>query len=317
MTGRAFFERIFSNWIVKILSVAAAVVLFLFHRIGSLEERFISVPLEYEVDENFVVTNVSTDSVRIDIRGAGDEIFLVLGEDVRAYVDLTAYTSEGIFKAPVLLEKTGSAQTVDVEMIVDPLEVTVTLERKVERELTVVPDLLGYPAAGYELVQYLVTPRTVQVHGPRSSLSDLERLETAEIDLSGRTSDFTASVPVQTPDEQIILLDGNTVEVRCFIREVIIERTFQTVSIEYIGLPPRLELEDPTLFGFLRLSGPQLSVESLRAVDLELVVDCGAVISPGSYELPVSARTPPGVTPIAIEPSTVEIEAVESPEVIE
>ena len=45
MTGRALLERVFSNWVVKVLSVAAAVVLFLFQRIGSLEERFLGVPL--------------------------------------------------------------------------------------------------------------------------------------------------------------------------------------------------------------------------------------------------------------------------------
>lgn len=296
---------------MKILSVAAAVVLFLFHRIGSLEERFIGMPLEHEVDEGFIVTDVSAESVRVDIRGSGDEIFLVLGDDIRAYIDLTSYTSEGIFRAPVMLEKIGSAQTVDVEMLVDPLEVTVTLERKVERELEIVPNMLGYPAVGYELVQYLVTPQTVTVTGPRSSLSGVERLTTAEINLTGRTSDFSVSVPIEVADELIVFQGSDTVEIRGFIREVIAERTFESVPIEYINVGSRFELTEPIQFGSLRLSGPQLTVESLRTLDVSLTVDCAAITSPGEYEFPVSAQTPPEVLPLTVQPATVELEVVE------
>ncbi len=312
MTGKQLFERVFSNWVVKILSVAAAVVLFLFHRIGSLEERFLSVPLEYRVDERLVATEVSAESARVDIRGSGDEIFLVLADDIVAYVDLTSYTSEGIFKSPVLLEKKGTAETVDVEMIVDPLEVTVTLERKVEKELPVVPQMLGYPPAGYELVRYLVVPVTMIVSGPRSSLQDLDRLETEEIDLTGRKADFSVSVQVQRPDKFIVFSGSPAVEVRGFIKEVVVEKTFETVPIEYINLPETLVLVEPPLFGSLHLSGPELLVESLRAVDLKLEVDCGKLTKPGVYELPVSAPLPSGLVLLTEQPTVVNIRVIET-----
>ena len=281
-------------------------VLFLFQRVGSLEERFIGVPLEYEVDEGFVVTNVSAESVRIDIRGSGDEIFLVFGDDIRAYLDLTSFTSEGIFKSPVLLEKTASAQTVEVEMIVEPLEVTVTLEQKIERELEIAPNLRGYPSVGYELVRYLVTPETAVVSGPRSSIEGLERLTTVEVDLSGRKTDFTVSVPVQTEDDLIVFAGSSSVEIRGIIREVIVEKTFNTVPIDYLNLASRFELEENALFGSLTLSGPQLAVESIRAADLRLVVDCGTIADPGVFELPVSSNIPPEIAVLTIQPSAIE-----------
>ncbi|GAG00264.1 unnamed protein product, partial [marine sediment metagenome] len=137
MTSRALLQKLFSHWIVKILSVAAAVVLFIFQRVGSLDERFFSVPLTYSVDDSFVVTDLSVGSVRINVRGAEEEIFLVLEDDIEAYVDITAHRSEGIFKSPVLLRRTGSAETVDVEMRVEPLEATVTIEQKISKELEI------------------------------------------------------------------------------------------------------------------------------------------------------------------------------------
>ncbi|MBN1686093.1 MAG: hypothetical protein JW852_05535 [Spirochaetales bacterium] len=314
MTGKALFERIFSNWIVKVLSLAAAVVLFLFQRVGSLEERFLGVPLQYKVDERFVVTSVSAESVRIDIRGSGDEIFLVLADDIEAYIDLTSYTSEGIFRAPVLLATKGSVHTVDVEMIVEPLAVTATLERKMEKEVEIVPRLLGYPSVGYELVRYLVNPEKMQVTGPRSSLENLERLETAEIDLAGRRADFTVSVSVERDDELIVFSAGPEVEIRGFIREIIIEKTFETVPIEYINLPARLQVEQAALFGSVALSGPQLQLESLRALDLRLEVNCSAIGAPGVYDdLSVSVSPPAGISLVAVTPSVVGIEITAAP----
>ena len=54
MNPRQLLERIAHNWPVKVLSVALAVLLFLFYRISSLEERFFSVPLDLRINENLV-----------------------------------------------------------------------------------------------------------------------------------------------------------------------------------------------------------------------------------------------------------------------
>jgi hypothetical protein len=314
LTGRALFERIFSNWIVKILSIAAAVVLFIFNRVGSLEERFFGVPLQYTADDGFVVTDISVGSVRINIRGSGDEIFLVLEDDLEAYVDVTKHTNEGIFKSPVLLRRSGSAETVDIEMSVDPLEATVTLEQKVEKEVVVMPQLLGYPAVGYELVQDLVNPDVVLVTGPRSHLEPLERLESSAIDLTGRTADFVVRVPIQTDDELIIFIASPIVEVRGIIREVIVEKTFEAVSLQYNDLAGGFRLEEAEEYGSLKLSGPQLLVEALRANDLYFDVACGSLIVPGVFELPVSAVVPTGTSLLTFQPSFVSIQVVENPQ---
>lgn len=312
MTGRALLERVFSNWVVKVLSVSAAVVLFLFQRFGSLEERFFGVPLQYTVDEGFIVTDISVGSVRINMRGSGDEIFLVLEDDIEAYIDVTKHKSEGIFKSPVLLRRTGSGETVNVEMRVDPIEVTVTLEHKIEKELEVVPKLLGYPAVGYELVQHLVSPEVVVVTGPRTHIDALDRLESVAIDLTGRTEDFLVRVPVQLDDDLIVFIASRIVEVRGIIREVIMEKTFEAVPIRYNGLPARYALETPEKYGSLKLSGPQLVVEALRTNDLFIDVDCSAVTAPGTIELPVSVIPPPGTTSLAFQPLGVTLQISET-----
>jgi YbbR domain-containing protein len=307
LTSRALLEKLFSNWIVKILSVAAAVVLFIFQRIGSLDERFFSVPLRYDVDESYVVTDLSVGSVRINVRGAEEEIFLVLEDDIEAYLDLTAHRSEGIFKSPVLLRRTGSAETVHVEMSVEPLEATVTTEQRISRELEIVPQLSGYPAVGYELVQHLTTPEVVAVSGPRSRIESLDRLQTTVVDLDGRNTDFSVRVAVEIKDDMVALIGSSIVEVHGIIREIIIRRTFEAVEIRYVNLLPSLSVAVHEDLGSLRLSGPQLVLESLRADDFLLEVDCGEITEPGLFELKVVPEVPGQVSVVSFQPAATSI----------
>jgi hypothetical protein len=311
LKAKTFFERLFANWIVKILSISVAVVLFLFQRLSSMEERFFSVPLQYSVDSNYIATDVSVGNVRVILRGSGDEIFLVLEDDIEAFADISKHKSEGIFKAPVLLRKKGSAETIDMEMSVEPLEATVTIEQKITKEIGVIPSLSGYPAAGYELVQYLTTPNLIEVSGPRSRMLIFERLETGVIDLSGRTTDFTIGIPVSIADDLISVIGSSVVEVHGIIREAIIRRSFDGIQIEYVDLPNNLALTESVESGFLQLSGPQLILESLRVGDISLEVNCGTILSGGVFELAVRPLVPPRISVVTFEPPSVEIRSEE------
>ena len=307
LTNKAFFERLFSNWIVKLLSVAAAVILFIFQRVGSLEERFFSVPLRYYVHESFVATDVSVGSVRINMRGPAGDIFNVLEDDIEAYVDVSDHENEGIFKSPVLLRKTGSAETVDVEMSVDPLDAAVTIEQKISKELEVVAQLKGYPAAGYELVQALTTPQLIETIGPRSHIAPIERLETGAVDLTGRREDFSVRVPILMDDEMVTIVGSSVVEIHGIVREIIVRQSFTDVDLRYLDLPPTLFLGDVETSGSIRLSGPLLLVESLRPDDLLLEVACGEIGVPGVFELPVRPNLPAGVSTVSFQPGVVSV----------
>jgi YbbR domain-containing protein len=311
LKARTLLEKLFANWIVKILSISVAVVLFLFQRLSSMEERFFSVPLQYTVDAGFIATDVSVGSVRIILRGSGDEIFLVLEDDIEAFADVSLHRSEGIFKAPVVLRKKGSAETIDMEMSVEPLAATVTIEQKIVKELEVAPALKGYPATGYELVQYLTTPKLIEVSGPKSRIDSLERLDPAVIDLTGRTTDFSIGIHVILEDDMVSVIGGSVVEVVGIIRETIIRRDFDQVTIEYTNFPVTLTLVDSPDSGSLQLSGPQLVLESLRVDDLRLEADCASILESGIFELPVQPRVPARTSIVSFQPPSANIRVVE------
>ncbi|MFW5812282.1 MAG: hypothetical protein ACOCWS_04785, partial [Alkalispirochaetaceae bacterium] len=91
-------KRLLRNWPAKVLSFVAALMLLVFHNITTLEERFISVPLELRLDESLVPASDYPRQVRVRLRGDSEEVFRVVEESITAYADLTEHESEGEYR---------------------------------------------------------------------------------------------------------------------------------------------------------------------------------------------------------------------------
>ena len=113
MRSKGLFKRLLSKWPVKVLSLAAALLLFFFYRLNRLEDRYISVPLTVSMNDEYVLASQSPRSVRVTLRGEANALASIQEDDVRASLDLNAFRVEGHYRAPVQMERTGTALGVD------------------------------------------------------------------------------------------------------------------------------------------------------------------------------------------------------------
>ncbi|MEW5815575.1 MAG: CdaR family protein [Spirochaetota bacterium] len=309
MKAREFFEGLVSNWPVKVLSLAGAIILFLFYRMSTLEERFFTVPLEISINSNYIPASSYQRKVRINLRGRQDEVFRVLEDDIQASLDLTSYKNEGVYKVPVQITKKGSALEIDpLEIRVDPMEIAITLERKVRKTVEVIPALIGFPAPGYELTQYFITPSTVRVDGPKSRLNDITSVPTEDIDLSGKDADFTTRVRLDHFDNLISFPGGDVVEFRGIIQEAVILKSFEPVDIISLDLDESLTEISDHKTGSIKLQGTQLLLERIRPEQVRLVADCSTIRVPGTYKLPLRPDVPQGLLVLEYRPAEVVME---------
>lgn len=314
MQIRALLQRTFRNWPAKILSFAAALLLLVFHDITRLEERFVTVPLEIELNDQLVPGSNYPRQVRLRLRGESQQVFRVVEEDLRAYIDLRRYASEGEYRTPVLVEREGAARAAGaLEVTVEPDTVQVTLEEKLLRSLEVEPTTSGFPTAGYELVQIVMSPSSVQVEGPRSVVEDLNVVRTEEVDLSTRREDFTERIRLVRPDPLVRFPGGSVVEMRGMIEESVVLETFETVELVVTGLDPQFVLAESVPGGLIRVQARQLDVEDVTPGDLQLSVDASSVDEVGSVRLPVRPIVPPGFVVLRYEPTSIllEVEAAQ------
>lgn len=308
MRRRSFILRMLDQWPIKLICMAAAGVLYILFRINTLTERQVTLPLNVLTPEGFVVSSEYPGSVNVTLRGDTEDIDGVIPDDIEAFLNLTLYPEAGEFQIPVEFRKKGTALQPDaLEMRSRPREVTLAMERRTVRSLTVRPDLSGFPALGYELTQFFVSPSSVTAVGPQSQMSQLDELKTELIDLSGRRSDFTASTRLVRPSGQIELPGGEVVEFRGVVDEAVVIRTIADREVVVFDLSDGLVIEGELPRVTLTVQGSQLTVEGAKPSDMTFYVDGSAVRRPGTYSLPLKMDIPSGLAVLRLLPREIEL----------
>lgn len=308
MKINGIFTRIFRNWPAKVLSFALALLLLVFHDITRLEERFVTVPLEVRVSANLVPATAYPQQVRLRLRGESEQVFRIVEDDVRAYIDLQRFTSEGEHRVPVNVERTGAtAEPGSLEILVEPEVLVITLEQKAIKSVEVQASTSGFVPSGFELERTIMTPSSVEIEGPRSRVESVEVVRTEDVDLSNRREDFTERIRLVSPDPLISFRGGDIVEFRGIVEEAVVLQTFEPVDIVVSGLDPQLTLDEELPTGLVRVQARQIDIETLTPGDLQLAIDASGVVTPGTIRLPVRPIVPPGFVVLRYEPTSVQL----------
>ena len=312
MNSRAVLDRVLHNWPVKIISVAAAVLLFFFYRVSSLEERFFNVPLVVQFHENYTSAESYPETVRVIIKGRDEDIKLILEDEIQAFVDYSEFEEDGLFRQPVQIRKKGFAMQIKpLDIRVEPRELKLLLESLMVKSLTVVPTVIGYPEKGYELIQHFITPSSVEVYGSRSKIENLKEIHTEDIDISSRIEDFSTRVRLKKTDPSISFSGGDIVEFSASIKEVLVVRTMSGVDVITLDLDNGLQIGGFQGIYTMEIQGKMLELEKYIPGDFRFTVDCSTLIKPGSYNLPVIPDVPVGILVLNYEPKEIRVEITE------
>jgi hypothetical protein len=308
MPNKGLGRRLLANWPAKVLSLAAALLLFFFYRLNRLEDRYVSVPLALTMNEDFALATQSPRAVRVTLRGESNAIFTIQEDDVRASLDLSTYHAEGLYRAPVQIERRGSALGVDpLEIRADPADVAVTMERRVSRVVPVTPSFKGFLEPGYELVSFDLTPSSVEISGPRSAVDRVGDVQTDFIELAGHNSDFSVKVRVVKKESLVSIQGSDSVEFRAVVQRSLAIKSFEAVPIAAEGLAAGLMLAQALPPGTLRIRSSTVDITGFSPPPGILFVDLSAFRKPGSYEAKVQPRAPDGFTIERFEPQTLKV----------
>lgn len=221
LNTRKLLDKITKNWMAKALSIAFAVFLFVFHRMTSLQTRFFSVPLKVETSAAYVPASAYTRVIKVSLRGDANGIFPIQEDDIEAYIDLKKYEHEGTYSVPVQIRRKGSALGVEpLEISVEPVEISIRLDRKASKYIPIRVNMRGEVESGYELLSYSLYPAQAVLDGPYSVLDSVSELYTDYIDLDGRREDFSLTVNIMIRDPLIVIRGSGITEFRCHIGQV-------------------------------------------------------------------------------------------------
>jgi len=309
------FERFFADWPAKILSLALAGALAYFYQMNRLEERPMSVALTVVANDDFVPASQYPRTVRLVLRGESNAIYAVLEGDIEATLDLRGYTSAGVWRVPVRIEKKGSALGIDpLEISVEPSDIALSIEPRVVKEVQVVPSFRGYLEPGYELAGFTLSPSRVEVAGPASVMEKFADAATTPIELTGRSDNFSVGATIALRDPFVRLLSADSIEFSAQVKKALVFRNYQDLELGFIGLREglALELPSPAVAGSARVAASSVELESFAPSPGTLEVDLSSVDGPGAYVVAVVPRFPAGFDVESWSPVAVTVNVIEA-----
>ena len=309
MNTRKLILSLAENWPAKVLSVALALILFVFHEMSTLTTRTIIIPLAVETNSALTPGSAYPRSVRVRLRGESEGVKSILDSDVEAYLDLSGHESEGQYRAPVQIRRKGSALVPEpLEITVNPLEVSVNLDKRVNKNIPLAASIQGNVADGFELITYSVSPDEIAVSGPLRIMEAINDIKTDPIDIEGRKSDFNVMVNIANPNPLLLSIRGDAyAEFRCVIRPSVPVRNIDGITIEITGLGPHLESDLDGRTGSVRLEAAPSLLDNFTAGPGFFSVDCSGITEPGTYTLPVDVDLPDGFILIKRDPEEVGV----------
>jgi len=288
LNNKKLIGSIIENWPVKVLSVALALILFVFNRLNTLTSRSLSVPLVIETSATLVPASAYPQNVRVNLRGEDEGIKAIANSDIEAYVDLSRYEDGGQYSAPVQVRKKGNAMGIEpLEIAVYPPKISLQLDQRINKTIPLTAAIRGRAVDGFDLVSYTLSPQEVVIAGPRGLLESVVELETDSIELDGRNTDFTAVVNIVNPSALFALRGNATAEFSCVIRPSVSVRSIEDIPIILTGLDSEFEADTGGRTGSIRIEGMQSALDNFQPPENFFTVDCSGISEPGAYTLPV------------------------------
>lgn len=212
----------------------------------------------------------------------------------------------------VPVNETGTAlpslTPVDVEPAQARVRVPIFTDRR-SKTVPVRPNIVGSPAAGFEVASVEVDPPVVSVEGDANDLAGLDHADTAPISVAGASSTVTQTVGLALPDG-VQALGPATLQVTIELRPVTATRTYEA-GLELAGERSDLRYELSTDRILLTIAGSLAELDRLSATNIVLSVDVDG-LEPGRHTVPVSANLTTGLSLLSSSPSSVQV-VVSSP----
>lgn len=185
------------NLTAKILALILAMILwtYVMNEQNPPVDVNMEVPLEVRNLSSAVVPVDTPDYVKIRVRGPRTLIAGLGKQDIKTYIDLKGLT-EGVNTAKVHTTIPTGIEVVEVV----PDKVTFQLESIVSKQIPVEVKLKGAPPADLIVDKITYSSHNVAVEGPKGLLATAAKA-VAYVDVAGKNTDFTLSVPLKLVDQ--------------------------------------------------------------------------------------------------------------------
>jgi len=276
-------ERLLANWPLKVLALVLAFGLWISITGQDRTVRDYTVPLELDFGSERIAAAPPPTTITVRLEGPQTAIRKL--DPLRLAVRLDLQDAPlGERDIPLSRSNlTGVPRGVDVSLL-DPDRVHLSVAHRSQRELEIVPEIVGDPPEGYWLYGFVASPAVAQVVGPQSSVDSVRSLRTETISLAGHTNAFVADVAVLPDDSSVRVVDAGKVAVEVLVDVAPLEAVFDSVPVE---IPASLGGSAWPATVEVTLAAPPRILEQLQSTPISVVPILGEAGLAGDARVPL------------------------------
>jgi YbbR domain-containing protein len=234
---------VLENTGLKVLALLITGVLWLSVASRPVSEVVLNGAVEVNLPESPVltVTKIDTLTARVYLEGPREALDSLRAGQLTVTADMSD-VEPGFRVIPLKVEPNRNGLPANVKVTeIRPDKIRVTIERTIERELTITPRWEGEPPAGFELVDWQITPSTVNVIGAESQMREITAVSTETVRLTDKTGTFSEQVAIDIGTPNVNLSEDSPRKVMLVVNigEARRERVIDDVPVSVFGAPSR------------------------------------------------------------------------------
>ena len=188
------------NLVPKLASILLAVILWAYISSAKSGEVKFKLPVTYaSLEEDYIVSKISHKYVVVEITGNKEDLKNISSKNIKLQVDLTSAVADDYKSYKIQYQKIDFTDDFKVEIY--PEEVKILIEKKVSRNVRIIPRYSGHTGKGFMTGRIRVNPEYVKVTGPGSVIKNIGALYTEEIPVDGRNAAFRQDIKIEKVNE--------------------------------------------------------------------------------------------------------------------
>ncbi len=191
------------NLVPKLASILLAVILWAYISSAKSGEVKFKLPVNFSgLEENYIVSKISHKYVVVEITGNKDDLKNINSKNIKLQVDLANAEADDYKSYKITYQKIDFTDDFKVELY--PEEVKILIEKKVTRNVRVIPRFSGQTGKGFMIGKIRVNPEYIKVTGSVSVIKNISSVYTERISVDERNTSFRQDVKIEKVNEEDI-----------------------------------------------------------------------------------------------------------------
>ncbi|RKX62412.1 MAG: hypothetical protein DRP37_01605 [Thermodesulfobacteriota bacterium] len=296
-------DSIRKDWVIKLLSLGFALLLWFFVVGQEKAEESVPIPLELvNIPAGLVIANDIPSNIDVKVYGPRSMIRAMAAKGVLRVIDLKDAKPGKITVhiSPDSLSLPGAVRALSIQ----PSNVEIVLEPLVLSDFPVRPVLKGTLAKYYKVLNTEAYPPRVVISGPESVIKAMKDVRTFPVNLDGAMDNITREVGLDLQGLNVSPEENGTYKVTVYI--VPAQGTRRITHI-----PVQIETTKSDILWWPRivsvtLRGPILDLREIKVTDIYVGISVNG-LEPGIHSVEPECIVPGGFTLMEITPQNIKV----------